>query len=122
MTMKTRSIISLFIVALFLLLTADLKAQEQTQTMYVKTSATCEMCKSTIEKYVAFEKGVKRITVDVPTKIATVVYNPKHTTPEKIRQAIAKSGYDADDVKADPKAYEKLDDCCKKGQVCTEKK
>jgi len=30
-----------------------------------------------------------------------------------IRAAISKLGFDADNVKADPTAYEKLDGCCK---------
>ena len=97
-------------------------AQEKTAEIKIKTSATCDMCKETIEKYVAFEKGVKKVTLDVSTKVATVIYNPQKTTPEKIRLAITKSGYDADDMKADEKAYNKLDDCCKKGKVCTDKK
>lgn len=118
--MKTKIIASL-IVAIFFSVT-KMNAQEKTAELKVKTSATCDMCKETIEKYVAFEKGVKRITLDVDTKIATVVYNPQKTTPEKIRLAISKSGYDADDVKADEKAYSKLDECCKKGKVCTDKK
>lgn len=97
-------------------------AQESTAEVKIKTSATCEMCKETIEKYVAFEKGVKKVTVDVNTKIATVVYNPQKTSPEKIRTAISNAGYDADDVPANKKAYNKLDECCKKGKVCTDKK
>jgi hypothetical protein len=33
---------------------------------------------------------------------------------EKIRIAITKSGYDADSLKADPKAFKHLPECCKK--------
>jgi len=120
--MKTKSIIFLNIVLMFLLFTTKASAQEKTETIYVKTSATCDMCKSTIEKYVAFEKGVKKVSVDVSTAIATIVYNPEKTSPQKIRTAVSKSGYDADEVKADAKAYKKLDECCKKGQVCTDGK
>jgi len=105
-----------------LLIMFKASAQETTATIKIKTSATCDMCKETIEKFVAFEKGVKKVIVDVDSKMATVIYNPKKTTPEKIRLAIANSGYDADDVPANKKAYDKLDDCCKKGKVCTDKK
>jgi cation transport ATPase len=98
------------------------KAQDpNTAEIKIKTSATCDMCKTTIEKYMAFEKGVKKSNLDVATKILTVTYNPKKTTPEKLRIAVTKSGYDADDLKADPKAYSKLEDCCKKGKVCNDK-
>lgn len=99
------------------------KAQESnTAELKVKTSAICDMCKTTIERELAFEKGVKKSSLDVPSKIVTVSYNPNKTTPEKIRQAIAKAGYDADEVPANPKAYKKLDACCKKGAVCNDSK
>lgn len=99
------------------------KAQEaNTAELKVKTSSICKMCKTNIERELAFEKGVKKSDLDVQSKVVTVTYNPNKTTPEKIRQAISKAGYDADDVPANPKAYKKLDDCCKKGAVCNDTK
>lgn len=83
-------------------------------TIKIKTSSQCDMCKERIEEALAFEKGVKTAELDVETKIVTVTYKKNKTTPEKIRKAISKVGYDADDVAADPKAYAKLDACCKK--------
>lgn len=80
----------------------------------IKTSAVCKMCKATIEKYLAYEKGVKSANLDVPSKVVTVTYNPKKTDLTKIKQAINKSGYDADELPADAKAYEGLEECCKK--------
>lgn len=97
------------------------KAQDVAE-LKIKTSAMCDMCKETMEKHMAFEKGVKKSSLDVDSKILTVTYNPAKITPEQIRKAVAKSGYDADDVPADPKAYKKLDACCKKGAVCNDKK
>jgi mercuric ion binding protein len=119
-TMKKQLLTLLIImVALF---TAEAQTSDpNTAEIKIKTSATCGMCKETIEKYMAFEKGVKRSDLDVASKVLTVTYNPKKTSPEKIRLAVSKSGYDADDVKADPKAYNKLEDCCKKGKVCNDK-
>jgi len=80
----------------------------------IQTSAVCGMCEERIEHDLAFEKGVKSVVLDNETKIVTVGYSPKKTNPDKIRQAISKIGYDADDVAADPIAYEKLPGCCKK--------
>jgi len=80
----------------------------------IKTSAVCGMCKHTIEKALSKETGIQKSTLDVKTSVVTVQYDPKTTTPDKIRTAISKAGYDADAVKADPKAYKNLDDCCKK--------
>ena len=80
----------------------------------IKTSAVCGMCKDRIETGLSSEKGVKSVSLDTDTKIVTVGYNPEKTDPAKIRTAISKIGYDADDVKADPDAYAKLPGCCKK--------
>ena len=86
----------------------------QTDTIKVKTSAICDQCKETIERDLSFEKGVKKSTLDLETKILTVVYNPDKTNAEKIMKAITESGYDADTLKANPKAFRRLPDCCKK--------
>jgi periplasmic mercuric ion binding protein len=81
----------------------------------IKTSAECDMCKNTLEKAMSFEKGVKKATLDLATRELTVVYNPKKTNPDQLRKSISNAGYDADDVKANNKAYQKLPECCKKG-------
>jgi len=60
------------------------------------------------------EKGIKYVELDDETKIVTVEYRTAKTNPDEIRKAISKIGYDADDVEADPIAYEKLPACCKK--------
>ncbi len=98
-----------------MLLTAGLFATDgKFDTIKIKTSSQCDECKETIEEALAFEKGVKTAELDVETKIVTVTYKKGKTSPEKIRKAISKVGYDADDVPADLKAYSKLDACCKK--------
>jgi periplasmic mercuric ion binding protein len=84
------------------------------ETIKIKTSSQCDMCKERIEEALAFEKGVKSSELDIGTKIVTVSYKAGKTSPEKIRQAISKAGYDADDIAADTKKYEKLPACCKK--------
>ncbi|MBL0331032.1 MAG: heavy-metal-associated domain-containing protein [Bacteroidetes bacterium] len=118
-----KSILFVNIILLFVLSAANLKAQNATTAeLKIKTSSVCDMCKETIEKNMAFEKGVKKSTLDVESKVLIVTYNPQKTTPEKLRMALSKIGYDADDVPADPKAYKKLDACCKKGAVCNDKK
>jgi mercuric ion binding protein len=80
----------------------------------IQTSAICGMCEERIESNMAYEKGVKSVELDDETKIVTITYRVDKTDPKKLREAISKLGYDADDVKADPKAYAKLPACCKK--------
>ncbi|MHC1708454.1 MAG: heavy-metal-associated domain-containing protein [Bacteroidales bacterium] len=81
----------------------------------IKSSVVCNMCKERVESGLAFEKGIKDVSVDLDSKIITVTYKSKKTSPEKIRLAISKLGYDADEVPADQKAHDKLPACCKKG-------
>jgi len=100
---------------MFALVAMAIVANAKTETVEIKTTAICGMCKSTIEKALAFEKGVEKATLDVKTKIVTVQYDADKTNPDQIRQCIAKAGYDADDVKREEKAYSKLSDCCKDG-------
>ena len=79
----------------------------------IKTTAQCSQCKERIETALAFEKGINSSDLDLETKILTVVYKTGKTTDVKIRTAVAKLGYDADDVKKDEKAYKNLPGCCK---------
>lgn len=85
----------------------------QTDTLVVKTSALCDECKERIEHDLSFQKGVKSNVVNLDTKEVTVVYNSAKTDPQKIRVAITKIGYDADTLKADQKAFNKLPLCCR---------
>lgn len=107
--MKPMKKISAIIITMMILGTGI--AFAKTEEIKIKTSTECDMCKARVQKALSFEKGIKDIDVNYEKKEITVVYNPKKTTPEKIRTAISKAGYDADDVKADPKAYEKLPNC-----------
>ena len=104
--------LAILIVSLFWVTTAA--AGPKPETIKIKTSSQCYDCKERIEEALAFEKGVKSSTLDLETKIVTVSYKAGKTTPDKIRKAISKVGYDADEVKADLKAYGKLPACCKK--------
>ena len=91
------------------------KATAQDETIQIKTSAICEMCKYTIEKDMAFEKGVKSADLNLENKVLTVVYSPKKTDADKIRKRITMVGYNADEYTRDPEAYKNLPACCKDG-------
>lgn len=90
---------------------ADKKGEE---TLTIKTSAVCGMCKKSIEKSLADEKGIKSSNLDVDSQMLTVVFDSKKTNANKIRKAVNETGYDADNKPASPRAYNKLADCCKK--------
>jgi mercuric ion binding protein len=85
-----------------------------TVTVKILTSSQCDMCKEALEKAMAFEKGVRASNLDVDTKVFAVTYQPNKTNSLKIKIAINKAGYDADDMPADERAYMHLPACCKK--------
>ena len=93
----------------------NVQAQEnKTETVKIKTSAVCDMCKATIERGMAYEKGVQNVNLDVASQMLTLEYRADKTNVEALRAAVTKLGYDADETAADAKAYNRLDDCCKK--------
>jgi periplasmic mercuric ion binding protein len=91
-------------------------AQQKAQlTATIKTpTVQCEECKARIEKYLSHEEGILKVNVDYKKKIATVTYLTDRTNVENIKALIANTGYDADDVTAEPDAYKRLPTCCKK--------
>jgi periplasmic mercuric ion binding protein len=116
-SMKKTTMLSMTVLVAMMVLLMNYSGYSQDKKnaeIKIKTSAVCGMCKDRIEQGLAFEKGIKDVSLDVETKIATVKYNPSKITPDEIRKAISKLGYDADDVLADKTAYDKLPKCCKK--------
>jgi periplasmic mercuric ion binding protein len=101
-----------FLAALLVVFAATV-AQAKTDSATIKTTIQCSSCEKRIMKNLPFEKGVKDVKVDVDRQTVWVEYNAAKTDLKKIKEAIAKLGYDADDVKRDGKAYEKLPACCK---------
>ncbi len=67
----------------------------------------------TIEKALKSLDGVKSAQVDLKRKVVAVEFMTSKLDLGKIETAITKAGYAANDKKADPEAYEKLDECCK---------
>ena len=59
-------------------------------------------------------EGITSVDMKVSEKTITVNYDASKIDEAKIKQAIAHTGFDAGDVKAEPGAYDNLDDCCKK--------
>ena len=87
----------------------------------VKSSVVCDMCKNTIEKGLAFEKGIKRVLVDVEANTIYVKFNEEKLTEENIKEMISKLGYAAGDVKPMKEAYNNLHGCCKMPGACGDK-
>ncbi|MBL7981573.1 MAG: heavy-metal-associated domain-containing protein [Flavobacteriales bacterium] len=107
----TRIILLLFAVAVMVPAKAQDKKNAQ---LDIRTSTVCDMCETTIETELIYEKGVKKVDVDLPTNTIHVEYDERKTSPEAIRLAVTKLGYYADELPGDPRAFAKLPACCQK--------
>jgi mercuric ion binding protein len=112
-----KNLTTILLISLFAFATTTLQAQKgkKTETIVIKTSAQCGMCKTTIEKAMAYEKGIISSNLNVETAELSVKYKVSKTTPDQIKKAISETGYDADDIEASQKAYANLPGCCQKG-------
>ncbi|MGB0368699.1 MAG: heavy-metal-associated domain-containing protein [Flavobacteriales bacterium] len=90
------------------------QAQKKIETADIQTSAVCDMCKETIEKQLAFTKGVTAANLNVESGIVTVSFKSNKTTIAEVRKSINEVGYDADESPATKKGYENLHHCCRK--------
>lgn len=93
---------------------------DQMDTLIVKTSIACDHClqcsscgENIEDRIFEGNSGIQQIKVQPESNTIVVIYKATKTTPDEIRKAIALAGYDADDVKAVPESYQKLDGCCK---------
>ena len=66
------------------------KGGKQIVTVEFMTSLDCEGCAKKINDTLPYEKGVRDVKVDVPTKVVTVTYDPSKTNNEAIIKAFAK--------------------------------
>ena len=95
-------------------------AQTKTSTILIKTKiycdhcAECGSCKERIINELKFTKGIQTADLDVDKQEIRITYFHKKITIQQIKDAINKTGYDADDQVADAKFVNKLDECCLK--------
>ena len=112
------------VIAFICLLTSPVLSSAQdgkkNQKAVIKTNIYCDHCKQCETCGKSFQsellkvKGLKMMELDEIAMTITVFYDTRKTDLQSIKTAIANLGYDADEVNANPAAYDKLDNCCKK--------
>jgi mercuric ion binding protein len=104
------------LITLLMLVSCSAYAESGTgpDTLAIHTNAVCDMCVKTIESELIYEKGVKGVKVDLEHNVILVAIDAKKTDLDKVRGAIVKLGYAADDQLPDMAAREKLPACCRK--------
>ncbi len=58
-------------------------------------SVDCHACKEKIMKNIPYEKGVKKVVVDLDNKLVTVAFKEDKNSTEKIQKALEDLGYEA---------------------------
>lgn len=109
-----KRILSFFIALMFLAGTTQAGTSFNDKEVKIKTSAKCKMCKSRLERNLGLSKGVSGAHLNLDDKVLTVKYNPKRTSEEKIRELVANTGYQADQIPAVESAHDKLPKCCRR--------
>lgn len=72
----------------------------------------CNGLNATIEKTLAYEKGVVEWKLDKDHKKVTITYKEGKTTPDKVEKALSENGVRTEHYKANPKAIPHLPKCC----------
>ena len=108
--MKTINIYAALLFSIFTINISFAQSTENKET--IKVSGNCSMCKNKIEK-AAKTAGATSANWNEETNVLNFNYNSTISNSEKIQKAIASSGYDTQDFKADDKAYKGLMGCCK---------
>jgi periplasmic mercuric ion binding protein len=84
--------------------------KQKTET--IKVWGNCDMCKARIEKAVKAE-GATSADWNKNTKMLYVTFDPSKTNVDAFSRKLAAVGHDTEKYRADDKAYNALDDCCK---------
>lgn len=102
------------LVIVFLTLGFTTFSQEKSkyEVVVIQTSAECGQCKERIESELNYTKGIKYAELNLEDMKLSVKYNSSKLTLDELKNQISKLGYDADDVKAEKQAYQKLPKCC----------
>ena len=88
--MKKIILSCLFVALTFGMGFAQNQKKQQSQTVSVCLDEMCNTCVKKINNYVAFEKGVTKIKLDLPNNTAYITFNEK-TDTVKIRKAFEKT-------------------------------
>lgn len=89
-----KKIIGLLVLALVTLsvvpVQAQKKATKKSEVVTFVTTLDCENCAKKVLNVIPFKKGVKDMSVDVPTKVVEVTFDPRKTTVEVLVEELQK--------------------------------
>ena len=103
----------LFILLLIPIFSLSQEEKSKTSRAQFTVLGQCEMCKDRIEKATFKIKGVKYSSWSIPKNKLSIIYNSNKVSLNDIKNQIAETGHDTDEVLATDEAYENLHHCCK---------
>ena len=92
--MKAR--ITLIALTAMLLSATQVMAKDLRTVIFKVEQLCCEKCEAKVKKNIPFEKGVKALKCDIPTKTVSVTYVAEKTNIEKLQKGFAKFKYTAE--------------------------
>ena len=91
--------IFIILAALGVMFVAEASKPKAKRTVLYKTSVECKSCKTKVLDNIAFEKGVKDVSVNLPEKTVKIVFDEAKTDTLTLANAIRKLGYSAKVIK-----------------------
>jgi mercuric ion binding protein len=90
------------------------KAQEKNKNAHytIEVNGVCDDCQKRIQKSAFKINGVKSAVWDADSHQLSLILNEEKCSLLDVKKAVAKAGYDSDEVKASEEAYNNLPHCC----------
>lgn len=110
-----KNVVMIVFTVLFVQLVNAQEKKAKYEIAVIQTSAECGDCEERISNMLNYTKGVKFAELDIESKKLTVKFQPAKISLDAIKQKLVELGYDADELKANPEAQQKLPSCCQPG-------
>lgn len=112
---KMKNVLMMVFAIMFVQVVNAQEKKAKYETVVILTSAECGDCEERIANAMNYTKGVKYAELDIESKKLTVKFQPAKISLETIKLKLVELGYDADELKANPEAQQKLPSCCQPG-------
>lgn len=97
----------MLVLAVALLGTTAVMAKDLRVVVFKVEQLCCEKCDAKIRKNIPFEKGVKGLETDIPSRMVTITYDADKTNIEKLQKGFAKFAYTAEFINETQKSPKK---------------
>ena len=110
---KMKLLAAMFLSAIMMVVSVDTaNAKSEKKTCVLNVAMDCQSCVKKVNNTLRFEKGMKKVKVNLKEQNVVVTYDAKKTSPDKIVAALEKKGFKAS-VSDKP--------ACTKKKKCTHK-